>query len=118
MPESFGDPSISKLVSETTCIFNKQSFTSASLSFSSDLFPSFFPINFAGPGNGSYGNGVYGNGIYGDSGNSAPLRTLVPRNYQRCRYLNIQFEHSVARESYQLYGITMTYNTVSQRAWR
>ena len=118
LPESFGDPSISKHVSEATCIFNKQSITSSTLSFSSDLFPSYYPVIFPGPGNGSYGNGIYGNTTYGDSGNSAPLRTLIPRDYQRCRNLNVQFNHAVAREMYQIYGISMTYNSVSQRAWR
>lgn len=118
LPESFGDPSSSKMLADATCIFNKRSFTSADLSFSSDLFPSFSTVTFPGPGNGSYGNAVYGNTIYGDSGNSAPLRTYVPRNYQRCRYLNVQFEHGVAREAYQLYGISVTFNNVSQRAWR
>lgn len=118
LPESFGDPSISKMLQDATCIFNKLSFTSASLSFSTDLFPGFLTQNFPGPGNGSYGNGVYGNTTYGDSGNSIPLRTYVPRNCQRCRYLNVKFEHAVARESFQLYGVSMTYNTVSQRAWR
>lgn len=118
LPQSFGDPSISKLVADATCIFNKLSFTSADISFSSDLFPNFSTVTFPGPGNGSYGNAVYGNSTYGDSGNSAPLRTYVPRDYQRCRYLNVQFEHGVAREAYQLYGVSLTFNNISQRAWR
>ena len=118
IPQTFGDPSVSKHVSECTMMFEKLGFTSATISFATDLFPALFDQDFPGPGNGSYGNAVYGNTTYGDSGNSIPLRTLVPKNMQRCRYMNLQFTHAVARELFSIFGASLTYNTISQRAWR
>lgn len=117
-PETCGDPSISKHISEATMIFEKMSFTDSTISFASDLFPAFISQDFPGLGNGSYGNSVYGQTTYGDSGNAIPLRTYIPRNVQRCRFLNIKYNHAIAREEFSIFGLSLTYNTTSQRAWR
>lgn len=117
-PETFGDPSLSKQVAEATMMFEKMSFTDATISFDTDLNPSTIAQDFPGLGNGSYGSAIYGSTIFGDSGNAVPLRTLVPRDMQRCRYLNVSFNHSTAREVFAIFGISLTSNSVSQRAWR
>lgn len=118
LPSTMGDPSVSKQVSECTCIFEKISFTKASLLFSTDLNPGFTEQVFPESGNGSFGAGVFGETTYGDSGNSIPLRTYIPQQLQRCRYMNVQFNHMVARESFAIFGASLTYNQMSQRAWR
>lgn len=118
LPSTMGDPSVSKQVSEATMIFEKISFTTASLLFATDLNPGFTEQIFPEEGNGSFGSGPYGETTYGDSGNSIPLRTYVPQQCQRCRYMNVQFNHNVARESFAIFGVSLTYNQMSQRAWR
>ena len=109
---------MTKHVSEATVIFEDSSFDTALVSFSSDLSANFEPLPVIGLGSGIYGNFIYGNGVYGGNGAAIPFRTLIPREKQRCRYMNVLFEHSVAREIYSLYGISLTYNPVSQRAYR
>ncbi len=109
---------MSKQVSEATMLFQKMSFTDASMTFNTDLNLETQSQDFPGLGNGSFGNSIYGGTVFGDSGNSVPLITLVPRDMQRCRYINIGFNHAIAREMFAIYGVSLTYSNVSQRAWR
>lgn len=118
---TMGDSLNMKHISEATVMFENKAFTSAVLSFSSDLLPKYEMIPFRGDGNGIFGigTGFFGNSYFGGSSHGAPFRTYVPRNCQRCRYLNVNFEHGIARENYAIYGITLTGNVgISNRAYR
>jgi len=120
-PITFGDPVNMKHISEATVMFNNKAFTNATLSFASDLLPKFNDVPFNGDGNGIFGLGTgnFGNGFFGGNSHAAPFRTYVPRNNQRCRYLLVKFTHKVAREKYELFGITLTGNNLnSSRAYR
>jgi hypothetical protein len=121
-PLIFGDPLKLKQIYEATFMFANKAFTTATASFSSDLKPEFFPIQFYGQGNGIYGHYSepgYGFGFYGGESNSAPFRTIIPRDTQRCRYINVKYAHNVARELWSLYGVTLTGNVQeSTRAYR
>jgi hypothetical protein len=122
-PCTFGDALNTKQVFDATIMFSTRAITEFIASFSSDLFPEFIPISFKGVGNGIFGHyGAPGFGYgttFGGQGNSAPFRTLIPRNSQRCRYINTKINHKVARESWALYGITLTNKgTVSFRGYR
>jgi hypothetical protein len=65
-------------------------------------------VEFNGSGNGIFGHSTFGSGFFGGASNSAPFRTFVPRQCQRCRYINIGFNHSIAREQFGIYGVTIT----------
>ena len=117
-PTTFGDPLSFKHVREATALFANKAFTSATMSFSTDLLPVFIDVPFEGDGKGLFGHENFGSNFFGGNSNSIPFRTYVPKNCQRCRYLNIKFSHKVAREEYALFGITLTGRTVSTRAYR
>jgi hypothetical protein len=118
-PLHMGDPLGFKHLREVTVLFQNKAFTSASLSFSSDLVPSTQTIDFNGTGSGIYGHQSYGSNYYGGASNEVPFRTYVPRNYQRCRFLNITFTHRTAREKFAIYGLTLTGRVgLSTRAYR
>lgn len=117
-PQYMQDVSLNKHVSEGTLIFESNTFSTATISYSSDLSPGYESIIFPGVGNGSFGNFVYGNTNYGGSGSGIPLRTYIPRKKQRCRYINCRFQHAVAREKFSLYGLSLTYENISTRAYR
>jgi len=117
-PSSFGDPLSFKQIREATAMFANKAFSLASLSFSTDLLPAFQEVEFYGSGTGLFGNDPFGETFFGGGSNSAPFRTIVPRECQRCRYLNIKFTHRTAREQYVLFGITLTGKTFSTRAYR
>ena len=121
-PITFGDPLQLKQVYEATLMFANKAFTKVTAGFSSDLKPEFTYVEFEGQGNGMFGNYSqpgFGYGFFGGSSNAAPCRTLIPRQNQRCRYINMEFSHATAREIWSLYGITLTLNQIqSTRAYR
>jgi len=121
-PLSFGDVLKLKQVFESTVMFSNTAFTSARVSFSSDLKPDFIPVSFNNLGNGifgSYSNPGFGFGYFGGGGNAKPFRTLIPLQTQRCRFINLKYNHMVAREINEVYGVTLTANiSESVRAYR
>ena len=121
-PVTMGDPLNTKQISEATMMFNDRALTKITASFSSDLKPEFFPTDFYGQGNGIFGHYSdpgFGYGFFGGASNNVPFRTIIPRETQRCRYINTRIQHKIAREIWQLYGITLTGNvTLSQRGFR
>lgn len=118
VPQYFQDVSMTKHVSEGTLIFEDSSFSTATLSYSSDLSADFEEQDVSGNGNGIFGNNTFGEGLFGGNGSGIPFRTLLPKNKQRCRYINVKFKHNIGREIFSLYGLSLTYNPVSQRGWR
>ena len=121
-PITFGDPLQLKQVYECTLMFSNKAFNKVIAGFSSDLKPEFTYVEFEGQGNGMFGNYSqpgFGYGFFGGASNAAPCRTLIPRQNQRCRFINMEFSHATAREIWSLYGITLTFNpTQSTRAYR
>lgn len=110
-PCILGDPLSTKQMFDATFMFRDRAFTGFIGSFSSDLFPEFVPVNFRGMGNGIFGHYSdpgFGYSYFGGGGNSAPFRTYIPMNSQRCRYINTKITHMIARELFALYGITLT----------
>ena len=122
-PETMGDPLGWKHLMEATLMTENRAFTTLTMGFSTDLLPATAYVDFTSDGNGIFGHGTttngFGGGFFGGASNSAPLRTYIPRNYMRCRYINMSFEHRIAREKWAVYGITLTGNVgISTRAYR
>lgn len=118
-PVTFQDPLSFKHIREATIMFESKNFTGATLSFSTDLLPGFIDVPFTSDGNGIFGNQAFGSGFFGGTGNSAPFRTYIPRQCQRCRFMNVEYKHKVAREKWSCFGITLTGEvTPSSRAYR
>lgn len=118
-PLTMGDPLGLKHMREATIMFANKAFTAAKMEFSTDLLPEVLQTQFNGDGNGIFGHQTFGSGFFGGGSNAAPFRTFIPRQCQRCRYLNIGFSHSTAREQYAIYGITLTGEVgQSTRAYR
>ena len=117
-PYTAGDQLSLKHFRQSSIMFLNKAFTSAVLSFATDLLPALQDIPFNGDGNGIFGNDNFGTIFFGGSSHGAPFRTYVPRDCQRCRYLLIQFFHQIAREEYLIFGITVTGEISSERAYR
>lgn len=118
-PITMGDPLGLKHLRESTLMLETRNITNATLSFGSDLLPELIPIKFSLDGNGIFGHNSFGDGFFGGASNSAPFRTFIPRQSQRCRFIVVQYEHGVAREDYRLLGITITGETgLSTRSYR
>ena len=117
-PQSMQDPSVLKHVSEGTVLFENNAFYSASVSYRSDLSRNFQEIEFLGFEEGLWGSFEWNEVLWGGEGSGAPFRTLIPQQKQRCRYMDCSFAHLNAREKYSLYGLSLTYEVSSSRAYR
>jgi len=107
-PVTMGDPLMLKHLREATMMFETRTFSGGTLSFATDLLPEFIPVTFTLEGNGIFGHSNFGTGFFGGMGNSAPFRTYIPRQCQRCRYMLIRFSHKIAREDFKITGCTLT----------
>jgi hypothetical protein len=116
-PQTFGDPSTFKQVNQGTVLFDDNNFTTAQVGFGTDLSPSYSTIDFSGSGNGDWGFFSWGEMNWGGLSNARPLRTYIPRDKQRCRYMNVNFKHSSAREKYAILGISLSVRPFSNRAY-
>lgn len=133
-PQTMGDALGLKHLREMTLMFSNKAFTNATMSFATDLLPKPVAVSFNGDGNGIFGyTGIgvgmpndrtnyipgFGGGFFGGGSNSAPFRTIIPRDCQRCRYIVCQFSHMVAREQYAIFGLSLTGEiSTSTRAYR
>lgn len=121
-PCVLGDQLSTKQMFDATFMFRDRAITGFTGSFSSDLHPEFTDVPFVGQGNGIFGHYSapgFGYSFFGGAGNSAPFRTWIPQMAIRCRYINVQVTHTFARESWALYGITLTGNvSLSFRGYR
>lgn len=117
-PVTAQDPSVLKQFTDSTVIFEMNNFSKATVSYASDLNSGFDSIDFTGSGNGIFGSGLFGNNVFGGSGSAIPFRTYVPASKQRSRFIIVKFEHGTARELFSLYGLSLTVNPTSTRAYR
>lgn len=117
-PQAFGDPSLLKQIREGTFLFEDTVFYTASVGYASDLSPGFEFVDFAKSGLGDFGTFAWDQQNWGGTGSQVPLRTYIPRNCQKCRFLRPRFKHSIGREKFSLYGISLTVRPISERAYR
>lgn len=116
-PQFFGDPSVEKQVNQGTFMLEDTNFTLVTASFKSDKSPSLVSIPFVKGGNGDFGGFVWGTINWGGVGAPVPLRTFIPADKQRCRFLGVKFQHKVALENYALLGISLTFRPYNVRAY-
>jgi len=117
-PQFFGDSEIFKQVSESKFLFERTYFTKATFSYSTDLSPAFDNFDFVKQGPGNFGFQVFGETNFGGNADKTPVRTLVPRNKQRCRFLVPKIEHAIAREKMSIIGYSMFFNAHSARPYQ
>ena len=117
-PQSMQDPSMLKHVREATVLFDNNNFISAKIFYATDLSKAFEEIDFNGFGIGVWGLFNWGSVLWGGDGNQVPLRTLIPQQKQRCRFIFCKFQHINAFEQFLLLGISFTYEVTSSRAYR
>jgi len=117
-PQHFGAPEVLKQIHEGTLMFDQSDIYGGVIAFSSDRSADFKEIEFELDGPGFWAAYNWGEVPWGGEGNGRPVRTLVPMEKSRCRYLNVKFRHFNARESYKLIGMSLTPREVSTRAYR
>lgn len=117
-PQIFGDPSVSKHIREGTFLFEDANFSRATVGYRTDLSPGFETVDFSKAGKGDWSLFAWSEHNWGGGFSGVPLRTYVPRQKQRCRYIQAQFIHNSSREQFSMYGISYTFRLISERAYR
>lgn len=117
-PQHFGKPQVLKQIHEGTLIFEQGTIYGATIGYSSDRSASFEEIDFEMQGPGFWASYPWADVVWGGGGNGIPLRTLVPYQKSRCRYMNVKFKHRNAREEFKLLGISLEVREVSTRGYR
>lgn len=117
-PQFFQDPTVEKQITQGTMMFEDTNFSTVSIGYSSDLSPSFEDTEFNGAGNGDWGQFNWGGVNWGGIGAPVPLRTYIPLEKQRCRFMNVKFEHKVAFEKYSIYGLSLTFRPYNIKAYK
>lgn len=117
-PQHFGKPEKLKQVSSGTLIFDQGNIYGGTVAYSSDRSADFVEIPFDLNSPGFWVSYPWANAVWGGGGKDAPLRTLIPGNKSRCRYLNVKFKHQNAREGYKLIGVSLEPREISDRGYR
>lgn len=122
VPLTFANPGLIKQFREATPIFKADFNGTATVSFSSDIYPGSLSETITGGNVGGWGLFGWGGpsetplGVpWGGDPRRRPIRVLVPRNHQRCSILNISFAHAYGYSPWQLQGISLIGNNISER---
>lgn len=117
-PQHFGASDQLKQVREGTVLFDQTNFYSGTVGYSSDRSKNFERIPFLSDGPGYWSGSAWGDFTWGGEGREIPVRTLIPRDKQRCRHIRVLFEHVNAREKIRVLGISLEPRAISTRAYR
>lgn len=117
-PHHFGDPSQTKHIRDATILFENQGFNDAVARFSSDLSTGEQTVPYNGEGVGTWGGFAWGQSTWGGDGSMVPLRTYVPREKARCRFIMAGVTHTAAMEEFSIFGLSFTFEVVSTRGYR
>ena len=117
-PQHFGKPEMTKQISEGTLIFDQNNFWGGVIAYSSDRSFDFKEVAVSSKGPGYWDGYSWANVTFGGLGNEVPMRTLIPADKTRCRYLHVQFKHVNAREKWKLLGVSLEPREVSSRGYR
>ena len=118
-PQTVDTSGMMKQFREATLMFDQMSFSQGSFIFRSDISDDQIFTTFNGEGNGAYGSQIYGEFTYGGGADQRQIRTYVPRNKQRSRFIIMGFLHNIGRENFAITGYSLTYNSdTTERAYR
>lgn len=122
VPFTFSNAGISKQFREAVPLFKADFNGSATVSFSTDVYPGSYSEPIAGGNVGGWGLFGWGGpsetslGVpWGGDPRRRPIRVMVPRNHQRCSILNVTFAHSYGYSPWQLQGISLIGNNIVER---
>jgi hypothetical protein len=54
----------------------------------------------------------------GNGANSTAVRTAIPKNYQKCRFLDVIYEHSRAKERFRILHLALSTRMISDKTTR
>ena len=107
-----------KRIIDAGIIVDNQSFSTLEVKYATDLSQGFDGSEFIAEGIGIYGQTGFGQEGFGGVASSRPIRSIVPRDKTRCRYITPRVRNFNAREQVRIFGFNFTIEITSQRAYR
>lgn len=118
-PATGGNPGILKQFQELVLLFNVAYFTTSAVRFYSDQSSSIEEVDIDGNYGSAWGLFQWGGVPWGgDSFRSAPVRTYIPRNKQRCSQLSVQYKQRVGYGQFEIQGLHLSLRPISNRLGR
>lgn len=115
VPQTGGNPGLAKHFREVTLLFKNNYFPSANIGFYSEISTNVENTLVAGSYGGLWGLFGWGGIAWGGKQTPGVIRTYVPLEKQRCSQLSVQFQHSTAYSQYQIEGLSVFFNQMSER---
>ena len=112
-PAHAGDPSLLKHFSEAQLLFSAYEVHSAIMGFKSDISQHFEDTEFEGEGPASWGHFSYGEKQWGSADNFSRFRTFIPRNKQKCSFIQARVRHVNAYERFAIVGLALQFRALS-----
>ena len=115
IPQHAGDASIEKQHTEAQVMFNELSCSSMSLGFKTETSPYTEEVEIKGQGSAAFGYSLWGVKPFGLNTLSDNLRTLVPSEKQRGRFIIPSILHNKAYETYGATGLAIVFRTIAYK---
>jgi len=110
------NPGVEKHFKETSLLFLKKSFITASVDFYTDNSGGYSLVSIDGNySSGQWGSGGYGLEAWGGTARASTARVTIPRDKMRGTLLAIRFNQRVGYGEFQLEGLSLQYDFVSER---
>lgn len=115
--QTFGNPGMSKHVSEVSLLFLSDFYGTGTVDFKTDVSAHVEEESAIGSMAGNWGRFPWGQFPWGGSSTPLrrPLRVAVPRNHQRASVIRVGFNHSVCFSPWALQGISYIGRITSPR---
>ena len=119
-PCTFANPGLSKQVREISVLMLSDFFGSGTVSFETEISPAIAYETVSGCMSAPWGQFPWGQAPWGMSAKPRrrSVRVMVPRIHQRCSMMTIGFQHDVCFSPWQIQGISVIGNNVSERVWQ
>jgi hypothetical protein len=117
-PQHAGDASIYKQHSEMQTMFGEFKSIELDNLFKTEINPSFVKTPLTGTTGAVWGISEWGNGLWGADYTSYSMRTYVPTEAQRGRFIIPKIVHRNAYEFYSLQGAALIFRPISTRISR
>ena len=119
-PCTFANPGLSKQVREISVLMLSDFFGYGTVSFETEISPAIAYETVSGCMSAPWGQFPWGQAPWGMSAKPRrrSVRVMVPRIHQRCSMMTIGFQHDVCFSPWQIQGISVIGNNVSERVWQ
>ena len=105
--ETFDRHANNKIVNECHLLFKRSLVGDGTVSFATDLQPSFSEVTASGTDTLGFGLSPFGTTPFGDVLESKPTRVWLPRGRQRGNWLKVKFKHAYSFSDWALQGLTL-----------